>query len=74
MKTYTILLKNMAGFDEKDSTSARKEVPDFEKVLGQDIKGLKVGIPADLEMPAPVNATIFIFILLIFHKNYNCIL
>ena len=47
VRDCAILLKNMAGFDEKDSTSARKEVPDFEKVLGQDIKGLKVGIPAE---------------------------
>lgn len=31
----------------KDSTSARKEVPDFTKALGQDVKGLKVGIPAE---------------------------
>ena len=42
-----IMLKQMAGFDEKDSTSARVEVPDFEKVLGNDIKGLKVGIPSE---------------------------
>lgn len=42
-----ILLKHMAGFDEKDSTSAKIEVPDFAKVLGSDIKGLKVGIPLE---------------------------
>ena len=42
-----ILLKHMAGFDEKDSTSARVAVPDFEKVLGMDVKGLKVGIPTE---------------------------
>ena len=42
-----ILLKHMAGFDEKDSTSAKIEVPDFVKVLGSDIRGLKVGIPIE---------------------------
>lgn len=47
VRDCAILLKHMAGFDEKDSTSARKDVPDFEKVLGQDIKGLKIGIPAE---------------------------
>ena len=47
VKDCAILLRHMAGFDEKDSTSARKEVPDFEKFLGQDIKGLKIGIPAE---------------------------
>lgn len=47
VKDCAILLKHMAGFDEKDSTSARNDVPDFEKVLGQDIKGLRIGIPAE---------------------------
>ncbi len=42
-----LLLKSMAGFDAKDSTSANLEVPDFMAVLGQDIKGLKVGVPAE---------------------------
>ena len=42
-----ILLNNMAGYDSKDSTSSRKDVPDFRSFIGQDIKGLKVGIPAE---------------------------
>ncbi len=42
-----ILLKQMAGFDERDSTSSKMAVPDFEKVLGADIKGLRVGIPLE---------------------------
>lgn len=42
-----ILLKQMAGFDEKDSTSYNIKVPDFEKVLGENIQGLKVGIPSE---------------------------
>lgn len=47
VRDCAILLKSMAGYDAKDSTSARREVPDFEKVLGQDIKGLRIGIPAE---------------------------
>ena len=42
-----LLLKQMAGFDEKDSTSSKVPVPDFEKVLGENIKGLRVGIPLE---------------------------
>ena len=42
-----ILLKQMAGYDEKDSTSSKVIVPDFEKVLGENIKGLRVGIPLE---------------------------
>ena len=45
-----ILLKTMAGYDEKDSTSANKEVPNYQKVLGQDIKGLRIGIPAEYRL------------------------
>lgn len=42
-----ILLKSMAGFDAKDSTSCDKEVPDYESFLTQDIKGLKIGLPKE---------------------------
>lgn len=47
VRDCAILLKTMAGYDEKDSTSARVDVPDFEKILGQDVKGMKIGIPAE---------------------------
>ncbi len=47
VRDAAIMLKCMAGYDAKDSTSANIEVPDFEKVLGQDIKGLKIGIPKE---------------------------
>ena len=47
VRDCSILLKTMAGYDEKDSTSVNKEVPDYQKVLGQDIKGLRIGIPAE---------------------------
>ncbi|MBP5698906.1 MAG: Asp-tRNA(Asn)/Glu-tRNA(Gln) amidotransferase subunit GatA [Alphaproteobacteria bacterium] len=40
-----LLLNSMAGYDAKDSTSSKVEVPDFSAFLGKDIKGLKVGIP-----------------------------
>ena len=52
-----LLLKSMAGFDAKDSTSAKLEVPDFMAVLGQDIKGLKVGVPAEYR-PAGLNVEV----------------
>jgi len=40
-----IILNAIAGFDEKDSTSALREVPDYTKNLRDSIKGLKIGIP-----------------------------
>lgn len=42
-----ILLQAIAGHDIKDSTSASQPVPDFAASLGRDIKGLKVGVPAE---------------------------
>lgn len=43
----SLLLNSMAGYDEKDATSSKTEVPDFTSFIGQDIKGLKVGIPQE---------------------------
>ena len=42
-----ILLKVMAGHDCKDSTSSKLSVPDFTKVLGENIKGMRIGIPQE---------------------------
>jgi len=42
-----LMLKVMAGYDEKDSTSVNIPVPDYVAALGQSIKGLKVGLPRE---------------------------
>ncbi len=42
-----IMLREIAGYDPLDSTSVPMDVPDYTKVLGQDIKGLKVGVPKE---------------------------
>lgn len=47
VRDCAVMLKVMAGYDEKDSTSSRHEVPDFEKVLGGDISGLRIGLPKE---------------------------
>ena len=47
VKDCALLLNVMSGHDDKDSTSADVAVPDFTALLGQDIKGLKIGIPAE---------------------------
>ena len=45
VRDSTIMLRAMAGYDRKDSTSINKNVPDYESGLGKSIKGLTVGIP-----------------------------
>lgn len=47
VRDCAIMLKAMAGYDTKDATSANVEVPDFEKFLGGDIKGMRIGIPKE---------------------------
>ena len=42
-----ILLNTMAGFDEKDSTSAEQAAPDYTASLNDSVKGLKIGIPTE---------------------------
>lgn len=42
-----ILLSAIAGHDPFDSTSAPVEVPDFARVLGQEIKGMRIGVPKE---------------------------
>jgi len=42
-----ILLNCMASFDEKDSTSVEKDVPDYSASLSASIKGLRIGIPRE---------------------------
>jgi aspartyl-tRNA(Asn)/glutamyl-tRNA(Gln) amidotransferase subunit A len=47
VRDAAIMLGQMAGFDAKDSTSANVPLPDFEKALTGDIRGLKIGIPKE---------------------------
>jgi aspartyl-tRNA(Asn)/glutamyl-tRNA(Gln) amidotransferase subunit A len=42
-----MLLNVMAGFDEKDSTSIDKKVPDYTATLNDDISGLRIGLPKE---------------------------
>ena len=42
-----LLLNTMAGFDPRDSTSVDEPVPDYTKSLGQEIKGLRIGLPKE---------------------------
>lgn len=42
-----LLLRAMAGFDEKDSTSIDTPVPDYSSTLNDSIKGIKIGLPKE---------------------------
>jgi aspartyl-tRNA(Asn)/glutamyl-tRNA(Gln) amidotransferase subunit A len=50
VRDSAILLRSMAGHDPKDTTSVDRPVPDYEKALGQSVKGMKIGIPKEYRM------------------------
>ncbi|ANF98240.1 Asp-tRNA(Asn)/Glu-tRNA(Gln) amidotransferase subunit GatA [Paenibacillus bovis] len=41
------VLQAIAGYDEKDSTSAKVDIPDYISSLTGDIKGLKIAVPSE---------------------------
>ena len=42
-----MMLDVMAGFDERDSTSVERDVPDYVASLNDSIAGLKIGLPKE---------------------------
>ena len=50
VRDAAIMLKIMAGYDEKDSTSINAEVVDYESFVGKSVKSMKIGIPKECHM------------------------
>lgn len=48
VKDCALMLQECAGYDPRDPASARVPVTDFSAKLGQDIKGMRIGIPRKL--------------------------
>ncbi len=42
-----IMMNVLAGYDPRESTSVKADVPDYRQFIGRDIKGWKVGIPKE---------------------------
>jgi aspartyl-tRNA(Asn)/glutamyl-tRNA(Gln) amidotransferase subunit A len=47
IRDTAILLRSMAGHDPRDTTSVDMPVPDYEKVIGNSVKGMRIGIPRE---------------------------
>ncbi len=59
VKDSAILLRSMAGHDPKDSTSLDVAIPDYGAMVGQSVKGLRIGVPKEYRvdgMPAEIEA------------------
>ena len=42
-----LVLNVIAGHDYKDSTSLNQNIPDYTRALGSDIRGMRIGVPAE---------------------------
>lgn len=42
-----IMLQVVAGYDERDSTSIKRPVPEYEALLSGNVKGKKIGVPQE---------------------------
>ncbi len=42
-----LMMNVISGYDANDSTSVRREVPDFRKALKDGLQGVKVGVPGE---------------------------
>ncbi|MBX7136437.1 MAG: Asp-tRNA(Asn)/Glu-tRNA(Gln) amidotransferase subunit GatA [Oligoflexia bacterium] len=47
VRDLALLMSAVSGHDPMDSTSVKVDVPDFSALLGQDIKGLRLGMPKE---------------------------
>jgi aspartyl-tRNA(Asn)/glutamyl-tRNA(Gln) amidotransferase subunit A len=59
VRDCAILLEAMAGFDVKDSTSLKLDVPKWEANLAADVRGIRIGIPKEYRIdgvPAEIDA------------------
>lgn len=45
-----IMMEAISGYDAKDSTSVKLDVPNFEAALTGDIRGMKIGIPKEYRL------------------------
>ena len=59
VRDAAIMLRSMAGNDERDSTAVDTPVPDYEKALSGEVRGLTIGIPKEYRldgMPPEIEA------------------
>ncbi|MDF2114671.1 Asp-tRNA(Asn)/Glu-tRNA(Gln) amidotransferase subunit GatA [Roseiarcaceae bacterium H3SJ34-1] len=57
VRDCAILMRSMAGYDPKDTTSVDVAVPDYEAAIGASVRGKRIGIPKEYRidgMPAEI--------------------
>lgn len=47
VRDCALMMNVIGGYDQRDSTSVRREMPDYSSSLVEDVRGLRVGIPRE---------------------------
>ena len=47
VRDAAIMLRSLAGVDPRDSTCSARAVPDYERALTGEVKGLRIGVPKE---------------------------
>jgi aspartyl-tRNA(Asn)/glutamyl-tRNA(Gln) amidotransferase subunit A len=47
VRDAAILMRTLAGVDPHDSTCSARPVPDYERALSGDVKGMRIGVPKE---------------------------
>src|SRR5947209_990768 len=50
VRDAAMLMRSMAGYDPKDTTSVDLAVPDYEAALARPVKGMRIGIPKEYRL------------------------
>jgi aspartyl-tRNA(Asn)/glutamyl-tRNA(Gln) amidotransferase subunit A len=50
VRDASILLRSMAGPDQKDSTCAAAPVPDYEAAVGRSVRDMRIGVPREYRL------------------------
>ena len=65
MRDAAIVLRAVAGADPRDSTCSARPVPDYERALTGEVRGMRIGVPReyfvegmDAEVEAAVRAAL----------------
>jgi aspartyl-tRNA(Asn)/glutamyl-tRNA(Gln) amidotransferase subunit A len=56
VRDNALMLQAMAGHDTADATSASEPVPDFQRLIGQSVRGLRLGVPRRFIESSPHDA------------------
>jgi aspartyl-tRNA(Asn)/glutamyl-tRNA(Gln) amidotransferase subunit A len=47
VRDASIMMRSLAGIDPRDSTCSARTVPDYEKALTGEVRGLRIGVPKE---------------------------